>query len=146
MITYRTQKGAPLTVEEMDGNFKELEERIKVLEAHLDSGEGIGQIRAQGDTMKILGTFGTDFGTFSLPKAIFTPRGPWAPQTTYQTLDVVSHDNGLYYCVSAHSSHHWEQDTSHFQEILRFPRPSPLFFSMKKQPYLRLRLWGNSHF
>lgn len=124
MITYRIQKGAPLTVDEMDGNFKELEERLKILETHLNSSEGIGQILGQRDSLKITGTFGTDFGTFPLPKATFTPRGPWTPHTPYQALDVVSYNEGLYSCTQAHVSHTWEPNSTNFQEILRFSRPS----------------------
>lgn len=39
-ITYRTEKGSPLTVEEIDGNFRELETRLNTLEEHGEGGEG----------------------------------------------------------------------------------------------------------
>lgn len=126
MITYRTDKGAPLTIEEMDGNFRDIESRLKVLETHLEAGEGIGKILVQGETMNILGTFGTDFGTFPLPKASLKLRGPWMSQTPYQTLDLVTQGHGVYCCSQDHLSTLWEQDSHAWQEILTFPHPPPL--------------------
>lgn len=126
MITYRTEKGAPLTIEEMDGNFRDIESRLKVLETHLASGEGIGKVLVQGDKLTVVGTFGTDFGTFSLPKASLKPRGPWVAQTPYQALDFVIHGRGVYCCSQNHLSTLWEQDGHAWQELLIFPTLLPL--------------------
>ncbi len=126
MMIYRTDKGAPLTIEEMDDNFRELEDRLKALETHLDSGEGIGKITAHGDALTITGTFGTDFGTFPLPKATLTPRGPWASETPYHSLDFVMYNQGVYCCLKDHLSTLWEHDAPLWQEILTLPKPLPL--------------------
>jgi|GEM_PF-2910526 len=126
MITYRTEKGAPLTIEEMDGNFRDIESRLKILETHLASGEGIGKVVVQGDKLTVVGTFGADFGTFPLPKASLKPRGPWMAQTAYQALDLVTHAQGVYYCSQNHLSTLWEHDGHAWQEILRLPMPLPL--------------------
>ena len=122
-IIYRTEKGAPLAAEEIDGNFRELESRLKILEEHPESGEGIGNIQIHGDQMILTGTFGTDFGTFTLPKATFQPRGKWLSQTFYQELDIVTNNNVLYCCLKNHSSSQWEQDGHLWQEILALPPP-----------------------
>ena len=82
-ITYRAEKGSPLSVEEIDGNFKELETRIKTLEENPEAGEGIGKIQVEGDQMHLMGTFATDFGTFTLPQPKLNMRGKWAQQTPY---------------------------------------------------------------
>jgi hypothetical protein len=136
MITYRTEKGAPLTADEIDGNFRELVARIKVLEAHLESGEGLGQILVQGDQMTLIGTFGKEFGTFTLPKAVLTPRGPWLPQTPYQKLDLVTYENGLYCCAKDHPSTTWEHDAPLWQCIIPFPKapPSPPLYEKATLP------------
>ncbi|MBI2707875.1 MAG: hypothetical protein HYX35_06170 [Proteobacteria bacterium] len=126
MITYRTEKGAPLSIDEMDGNFRDIESRLKILEAHLESGEGIGKILVQGAAMNIVGTFGTDFGVFPLPKASLKPRGLWVAQTPYQELDLVVQNHGVYCCSQDHLSTLWEQDVHAWQEILTFPTPTPL--------------------
>ena len=125
-IIYRAEKGAPLAAEEIDGNFRELESRLKILEEHSESGEGIGNIQVGGDQMILTGTFGTDFGTFTLPKAIFHPRGKWLPQTIYQELDIITYNHALYSCLRNHTSIHWEQEDSLWQEILSLPPPPPL--------------------
>lgn len=130
-IIYRAEKGAPLTVEEIDGNFRELETRLNRLEDHSEVGEGLGKIEVQGDQMILTGTFGTDFGTFTLPKATLRVRGRWLPQTSYQKPDLVTYEASLYCCLKDHTSTLWNQDNSHWQEILSLacpPSPSlPLY-------------------
>lgn len=124
MLTYRLEKGAPLTIEEMDGNFHELEDRLHSLETHLDSGEGIGKIVSHKDNLVIIGTRGTEFGTFSLPKATFFPKGNWTPQTAYGAFDVIVQAHSLYYCLQDHTSMLWEQDAHLWHLIISFPPPS----------------------
>ena len=109
-MIYRHEKGAPLTTQEIDGNFHELAARLKILEDHPGMGEGIGQVRVQGDHMILIGTFGTDFGTFALPKPTLGFRGAWLPQTPYQKLDFVTRDRGLYSCLQDHTSQEWGRD------------------------------------
>lgn len=124
MLTYRSEKGSPLTVEEMDGNFRDLDERLKILETHLDTGEGIGKILSQGETAIIIGTHGTELGTFPLPKMTLSPRGTWHPETSYLPLDLVTYQQALYYCLADHISRHWEEDLSFWQQIVDFSPPS----------------------
>lgn len=79
-LTYRHKKGSPLTAEELDGNFKELEERIQTLENHM--GEILGKIELEGDQLSFIGSHGTNFGTVSLPKADVPQRPP--PLSIYE--------------------------------------------------------------
>jgi hypothetical protein len=118
MITYRSQKGAPLSADEVDDNFKELETRVKALEDHKEVAEGIGKITVQGDQMTIAGAFGADLGTFSLPKATFKPRGAWVPQAGYHKLDLVTYEGGLFLCLTDHSSKTWDQEGVFWQEVV----------------------------
>ena len=136
MLTYRTEKGAALTIEEMDGNFRDLDERLKILETHLDSEEGIGKILSQGETLTILGTRGTELGVFSLPKMTLSPRGPWSPEVSYLSLDLVTHAHTLYYCLKDHTSRDWEEDTSSWQQIVDFSPPStpPIIYEKATLP------------
>ncbi len=66
-IIYREEKGSPLTAQELDGNFRELEKRLSQLEETNETSEGIGNISYQNETLTITGSFGTDFGSFPLP-------------------------------------------------------------------------------
>jgi len=122
-IIYRADKGAPLSIEEIDGNFRELETRLNRLEDHPEVAESIGKIEVQGDQMILTGTFGTDFGTFTLPKAPFRLQGRWLPQTLYQKGDMVTYENRLYCCSGDHMSSLWTQDDGSWQEILSVPSP-----------------------
>lgn len=67
-LTYRSQKGAPLTSLEVDANFKELDTRLKHLEDHPEKGEGLGKVQVKGEQVTFQGTFGSEFGTFPLLK------------------------------------------------------------------------------
>lgn len=73
-LTYRHQKGAPLTVEELDGNFKEIDNRLQQLENHM--GETLGKIELEGNQLSFMGSLGTHFGTFTLPKADVSQAPP----------------------------------------------------------------------
>jgi len=135
-ITYRAEKGAPLTIAEIDGNFKELDSRLKILEEHPEVGEGLGKIQVQGDQMTLTGTFGTDFGTFFLPKASLKLCGVWLSQTPYQKLDLVTSENVLYCCLKEHMSSQWEQDRTLWQDILSLPKPPSSSCPLYEKPTL----------
>jgi hypothetical protein len=109
-IIYRHQKKEPLTIEEMDGNFAHLEARVKNLEAKPPLAEGIAAISQEGDQLTILGTFGTVLGKVTLPKAIPNLRGKWQPKTAYRVLDWVQVKQGLYSCMTPHTSTEFEAD------------------------------------
>ncbi|MCE3230906.1 MAG: hypothetical protein K0R52_834 [Alphaproteobacteria bacterium] len=57
-IVYRHQKQEPLTIEEMDGNFANLDERVKNLETKPPLAEGIANVAQEGDQLMILGSRG----------------------------------------------------------------------------------------
>ena len=122
-ITYRKEKGSPLTVQEIDNNFKELETRLNALEEHSEDVEGLGKIHVEGDQLHFQGTFGKDFGTFTLPQATLNPRGPWIPQTPYKKLDLVTFANALYYCMEDHQATAWDEDKPFWKLILSLPPP-----------------------
>jgi hypothetical protein len=122
-IIYRIEKGSPLSVAEIDGNFKELNDRLTYLEEHPEIGEGIERITVKGDQMTITGAFGTEFGTFELPKALLKPSGPWSSQILYQKLNLVTFENALFCCVKEHTSTTWEQNKEMWQETLSLPKP-----------------------
>ena len=66
----RREKGAPLTSEELDGNFETLDERIVSLEESPLQGEGLAEVIEEGDQVRLVGSYGTDFGGFSLKKTL----------------------------------------------------------------------------
>ena len=121
-IIYRTEKGSPLSAVEIDGNFKELSNRLIRLEENPEAGEGIGRITVEGDQMTLKGTFGTDFGTFELPKTFLKPCGSWSSQVLYKKLHMVTFENILFCCVKEHTSTTWEQDKEMWQEMLSLPK------------------------
>ncbi|GAO98220.1 hypothetical protein Cva_00868 [Caedimonas varicaedens] len=103
-IIYRHQKNAPLTSDEIDGNFEELLKRVEALEETPNPSEGIGKIEQKGDILYISGNQGTFFGQFKLPALSYNLRGRWEPNTPYALYDVVVMDAKTWVCVRAHDS------------------------------------------
>jgi hypothetical protein len=103
-IIYRRDKGGPLTIEEVDGNFADLDRRLRLLETDGIQAEGVARIRQEGETLEITGTRGTAFGRFTLPKVIPTPKGAWKTDAAYTVLDWVQMGRNLYACVLPHRS------------------------------------------
>lgn len=103
-IVLRKEKGSALTIEELDGNFSDINQRLKTLETTPALAEGIGKIIQSGDQLTIAGTFGTLFGSFVLPKSFPNPRGDWKEESSYLVNDWVTFQGGLYVCVMPHKS------------------------------------------
>jgi hypothetical protein len=109
-IVFRQEKGSPLSIEEMDGNFKDLHERVIFLENHPLQAEGIGKIEQEQDLLKITGTFGSNLGTFILPKVLPRLCGMWKEQTMYRQTDWVQKEKNLYVCTHSHQSENFSED------------------------------------
>lgn len=109
-IIYRRDKDGSLTIEEVDGNFADLDKRLKILETEGIQAEGIGRILQDGDIIEIIGTRGTSFGRFILPKVIPNPKGAWKTDTVYTLLDWVQRERNLYACMAPHRSNLFAED------------------------------------
>jgi len=109
-IIYRHQKKEPLTIEEMDGNFANLDGRLKHLEMNPPLAEGIASLSQEGDQITVYGTFGHILGRITLPKAFPNPRGKWQTETAYCVLDWVQGKGGVYSCIVPHTSTDFEED------------------------------------
>ena len=101
MITYRLEKGTPLTTLELDTNFRELEKRITALEDNFSPSNISAE--QQGDVV-IFKVNGDAISHVFLPK--FQPffKGAWEKNTTYQTGCWVYVNTALYACQTHHTS------------------------------------------
>ncbi len=97
-IVWRQTKGSPLTSDELDQNFLELDQRLAALEKGAGSAEGLARVEQEGDWMIFLGTRGSVLGKVRIPRAPFRPAGPWKSMDIYQPGDVVQHKNTLFLC------------------------------------------------
>ncbi len=101
MITYRLEKGAPLSILEIDTNFRELEQRLNDLEDNpITPVIGIEQ---QEDVL-IFKIDGEVISHIVLPK--FQPifNGPWMKNTLYRVGCWAQHMGNLYTCKVPHTS------------------------------------------
>ncbi len=99
----------------MDANFKQLEERLDMLEKGPLMAEGIKAIRQDGDQLIIESTEGRMFGPFHLPKYLPTVRGKWLAGVKYTWGDWVNYNKFLYFCIKNHTSETFQSE--HWQEL-----------------------------
>lgn len=75
VLVLRREKGGPLTSDELDGNFEWLEEKIQALEDIPTQGEGIDQVVQEGSRIRLIGSYGKDFGAFSMHQNLPVCKG-----------------------------------------------------------------------
>lgn len=103
-ILYRETKGSALTVKEIDGNFRHLDERLAYIEDGQVLGvEGIARVEQNGNQLTFVGSQGTVFGPFTLPGGL-TFRSDWTAPVFYTSGDVVLNNGSSYVCIKAHTS------------------------------------------
>lgn len=105
-MIYRTEKGKPLTLEEVDGNFRELDLRLKLLESlskqKQEIPESVASVVQKGDILCFVGSRGSILGTASLPRIIPSVRGSFKKGEYYNLLDFVVYENKTYSCTKSH--------------------------------------------
>lgn len=117
-IVYREHKGEPLSIHEMDGNFKHLDERLTALESGPLLSEGIKEICQEGDQLIIEGTFGRVFGPFVLPKYLPNVRGEWTSGIRYAYGDWVNYKKALFFCKQTHVATDFEKQAEYWQVMM----------------------------
>ncbi len=118
VVVYRAEKGAPLTCDELDGNFRELVERVERLETNPSQAEAIGNIQLVGQQLVITGTRGTEFGKFKLPTLAIYPCGEWKSEAAYAVNDLVYKGACAYLCIEAHTSKTFDKEVKHWRVLL----------------------------
>jgi hypothetical protein len=116
-LVYRLEKGAPLTVEEVDGNFRDLEERLTVLEARTSTDEGIERITVEEGAMVIHAGHGRTWGPFALPRFVPHYWREWEAGSAYGLGDWLSHGGHLYLCIHTHVGRDFTADGAHWRKL-----------------------------
>lgn len=103
-ITLRSEKGAPLTIEELDENFKELNERLTALEQGKFAVESLGSINVEGQEIVFTSTLGKELGRCALPEPSLQGRGNWRGRLNYCQGDIVRFQDRIFLCRQNHTS------------------------------------------
>lgn len=119
-LIYRKDKGVPLTIEELDGNFQFLHERMSVIERLQGATEQPFQFQVEqkGDVIVFKDASGKSAGQFRIPIPHLQPRGAWIPQVSYQVMDLVSYQDSTYICAQSHESSTFEAEQSCWQRLV----------------------------
>lgn len=134
-ITYRSEKGSPLTSDEVDENFHDLDDRVVDLETNPPLPVSVSNVTETETTFTIWLSDGTSFGPFTKPVGRVKWRGEWQPNTGYFQNDVLYYidpDIGLtqYFVTQNHVSPTTFDDTlENSDELILEPMFGPISFS-----------------
>lgn len=101
MITCRLEKGAPLSILEIDTNFRELEQRLNAMEDQPIT--PVLAIEQQEDVL-IFKMDGAVISHIVLPKFQPLLKGEWKKDTSYRVGTWVYYNHTLYACQVPHTS------------------------------------------
>lgn len=102
MITLRKNKQAPLTCEELDGNFIDLEERLKKLEQNSQEADPLTKIEEKDGHIIFIGSKGKVLGTVSPPLLHIAFKGAWKENIPYLVNDMIAHGSDILICKVPH--------------------------------------------
>lgn len=97
IILYKEKKST-LTIEEIDGNFSDLNERLNALENSQNISESIDKIWIENNCLYIRSSRGRVFDPLSLAFLQWRACGPWETKRLYSIKDLVYYQNALYLC------------------------------------------------
>jgi len=119
-IKYRMQKGAPLTIEELDNNFRELEERLNALESQDNLSRSIGKITLEGRALIFEDLSGDIISHITIPLPTIVPRGAWTSDVQYTVGDLVVFESCAYVCQINHQSTNFTSERHNWHLFLSF--------------------------
>lgn len=98
-ITLRRIKQAPLSIDELDDNFAELDERLIKLEKLLKQQEPIAEIVQEENTLKFNSSSGQEIGRVIFPPQLLRYKGIFNQNTRYEKGDLIIHKNKVYQAI-----------------------------------------------
>jgi hypothetical protein len=120
-ITYRNIKGIPLTSDEVDDNFRNLDIRLARLESSQGGTETVCRIEQEFNVLKFFTDRGREVGSATIPPFQINPQGEWRAGTRYVMNDLVANGNGqIWICLNPHTAEDWERDRSKWALFLQF--------------------------
>ena len=104
VMTYRDEKGSPLTSAEVDENFRHVNARIDDVVDNPPTAVSVSNITETDTTFTVWMSDGSFFGPFTKPVATMRWRGNWAASTGYFQNDLVYNSPSLYIVTQNHVS------------------------------------------
>lgn len=132
-IIFWKDKQTPLAAEEVDGNFKDLDDRLKTLEENQNKVNVLASIKLNGSDLIFEGTNGTQFPPIKMPQIFWNPCGLWKKETQYSPFDITQYGSCLYMCKQFHISAQ-ELDNNFWQ--MMFSLPPSQFGELTENPKL----------
>lgn len=104
MLVYRSEKEAPLSIEELDGNFRDLDNRLKYLEEKIQTANILQDIKVDNNRFTFINPQGKVLADVPIPSIQLNAKGVWTPRTTYKKFDVIAMPGQSLICLQDHHS------------------------------------------
>lgn len=98
-LTYRIEKGAPLSAKELDDNFRQLHERIHELE---NAERIIHRIELNGEDLLLRDHAGVEISRIKIPVVSLNSRGEWRDDVPYARNDLITYLGDVFICLNSH--------------------------------------------
>lgn len=118
-MLYSTDKGAPLTPQEIDGNFQKIWQRLEQLTQMDQVTLGTLSIAMEGDLLVLKTLDQRVIGQGIVPTIMPNFRGTWKENVSYQPQDWITHQGSLYVCIKPSCQETFL--TEHWQSVSENP-------------------------
>ena len=109
-MIYSDQKGGALSPKEMDDNFRQICDRLDMLERQDIPEFPIKEVKVEGDHISFKGEGDVVLGKCKFPVVSPHFRGQWQSNQAYAMNDWVHHQDFLYVCIKAHQVGEFNED------------------------------------
>jgi hypothetical protein len=108
-LIYRMEKGGPLTAQEVDDNFRQLDVRLKDLEQR-NPERKLNHIKLENDHIILYDQAGVEISRAKIPVISLNPRGHWQPYEAYARNDLITYQNVVHLCMRSHKPGDFEEE------------------------------------
>ncbi|USO01468.1 MAG: hypothetical protein H6849_00150 [Alphaproteobacteria bacterium] len=129
-IIYRNEKGSPLSIEEIDGNFRYLNAQLVDQQEAISQIKRVTQVVREGSDLVFKDDADTVLYRVEIPLPRFSSRGSWCPSTVFVYGDIVHQNGDNYICLVTHTAEIWDHERENW--LLMAQKNDP--FSVLKQP------------
>lgn len=113
-IIYREEKGAPLTITELDGNFRFVAEKLDEHEEQISHISGVASVTNEAEELIFRNIAGDELYRLSIPIPQFAFTGEWESGMAYIYGNIISKLGAKYVCLRPHTSADWRAESEHW--------------------------------
>lgn len=125
-MIFRSEKGSPLTIHEMDGNFKELYLDLQKIKDQLNENhqqkierkQSRFTLKQKGRVIEISEENQGVVGDITLPMTKPHVRGIWEEGSSYKVFDWIYEKGKIYSCIASHTGKSFKEECDFWEIVL----------------------------